>query len=145
MKEVIFNSVVETQSFAADFAKTVPLGTVIGLIGDLGTGKTTFSQGFAKGLGIKDKVISPTFKLVSEYEGKNPFYHIDCYRLESSFDFLNIGGEEYLVSDDGVTLIEWADIIGELLPEDTVRIRFSRIQDHPESRQIEIKGFEGDI
>jgi len=60
MKEIIFNSIVETQSFAADFAKTVPMGTVIGLIGDLGTGKTTFSQGFAKGLGIKDKVIQGT-------------------------------------------------------------------------------------
>ena len=61
MKEIIFNSIVETQSYAADFAKTVPLGTVIGLIGDLGTGKTTFSQGFAKGLGIKDKVISVSY------------------------------------------------------------------------------------
>ena len=65
--------------------------------------------------------------------------------MEGPDDFLNIGGEEYLVSDDGVTLIEWADIIGELLPEDTVRIRFSRAQDHPESRHIEIKGFDGDI
>ena len=72
-------------------------------------------------------------------------YHIDAYRLEGPDDFLNIGGEEYLVSDHGVTLIEWADIIGELLPENTVRIRFSRVQDHPESRRIEIIGIEGDI
>ena len=99
MKEIVFNSFKETQSFAADFAKTIPPGTVIGLLGNLGTGKTTFSQGFANGLGIKDKVISPTFKLVSEYNSDPPLYHIDCYRLDSSFDFLNIGGEEFINSN----------------------------------------------
>ena len=138
MKEIIFNSILETQSYAADFAKTVPLGTVIGLIGDLGTGKTTFSQGFAKGLGIKDKVISPTFKLVSEYEGKNPFYHIDCYRLESSFDFLNIGGEEFINSNESITLIEWAERIESLWSENWVFIYFNIVKDKVDSRKIQI-------
>ena len=69
MKKIIFNSVKETQEFASNYAKDIANGKVIALIGDLGTGKTTFSQGFAHGLGINEQVISPTFKLVSEYEG----------------------------------------------------------------------------
>ena len=119
MKEIVFNSIKETQSFAADFAKTIPPGTVIGLLGNLGTGKTTFSQGFANGLGIKDKVISPTFKLVSEYNSSPPLYHIDCYRLDSSFDFLNIGGEEFINSNKSITLIEWADLFPNLIPKNS--------------------------
>ena len=141
MKEIIFNSIVETQSYAADFAKTVPLGTVIGLIGDLGTGKTTFSQGFAKGLGIDQHVGSPTFKLVSEYVGFNlKLYHVDCYRLNNIEEFLNLGGENLLLPDRGITLIEWATIIQELLPQDIVEIKFTRLKDNPAKRLLRITG-----
>ena len=141
MKEIIFNSIVETQSFAADFAKTVPMGTVIGLIGDLGTGKTTFSQGFAKGLGIDQHVGSPTFKIVSEYIGFNlKLYHVDCYRLNNIEEFLNLGGENLLFPDKGITLIEWANIIQELLPQDIVEIKFARFKDDPAKRLLRITG-----
>ena len=76
-------SVTETQSIAANLANSLPLGVVIALIGNLGSGKTTFTQGFAKGLGISEHVGSPTFKLVSEYDGqKGKLIHVDAYRLE---------------------------------------------------------------
>ena len=107
MMEKVLNSVQEMQTFAKNLAKKIPGGTIIALIGNLGSGKTTFSQGFARGLGIQDSVISPTFKLVSEYEGTHyPLYHIDCYRLDSPEDFLNIGGENYLNPENGITIIE---------------------------------------
>jgi tRNA threonylcarbamoyladenosine biosynthesis protein TsaE len=113
------------------------------LIGNLGTGKTTFVQGLAMAIGIKERVGSPTFKLVSEYEGKDYFlYHIDAYRLEGVNDFLNIGGEEYLKPTKGITLIEWADIIEEIFDDSTIRINFSRIEDNPNSRKIAIEGID---
>ena len=88
------------------------------LYGKAGTGKTTFVQGLAMAIGIKERVGSPTFKLVSEYEGKDyVLYHIDAYRLEGVNDFLNIGGEEYLKPRKGITLIEWADIIEEIFDD----------------------------
>lgn len=135
------DSVIETQRIAESLAKKVKIGTVLSLMGDLGTGKTTFTQGFAKGLGIDERVGSPTFKLVSEYNGiPHRLYHIDAYRLNGVDDFLNIGGEEFLISSDGVTLIEWADIISEVLPKDTIKIKFSRLPGKPETRYIEIDG-----
>jgi len=135
------HSIQETQSFAITLAKKIPLGSVVALIGNLGTGKTTFTQGFAQGLGIEERVGSPTFKLVSEYDGApHKLYHIDAYRLDSIDDFFNIGGEFFLDPDDGVTLIEWADIIQEGLPHSVITIRFSRIQGIEESRKIEITG-----
>ena len=138
------HSVEETQSFAAKLSQKFPVGSVVALIGNLGTGKTTFTQGFAKGLGINEHVGSPTFKLVSEYEGdSHNLYHIDCYRLENSTDFLNIGGEAFLAPETGVTLMEWAEIIGDILPEETMTIRFSRIEGKPESRQIKVEGIDG--
>ena len=92
-------SVEETQNLAKKLAKKISQGSIISLIGDLGTGKTTFTKGFAKQLGIEDHVTSPTFKLVSEYQGeKYKLYHIDAYRMDGPNDFLNIGGEEYLSS-----------------------------------------------
>ena len=83
--------------FASEIAKITPVGKVIALIGDLGTGKTTFAKGFADVLCIRENVGSPTFKLVSEYQG-NPhnLYHIDCYRLRDEIDFLNIGGKGFI-------------------------------------------------
>lgn len=135
-----FNSPVETQAFAASLAEKIPPGTVMALIGDLGTGKTTFSQGFARGLGIDVSVGSPTFKIVSEYEGESTkLYHVDCYRLEGGRDFLNIGGESLLNPADGITLIEWADIIEEVLPRSVVEIRFDRKQGEADYRELTIK------
>ena len=139
--DIRFHSVAETQSFAEDLVKKIPLGKVVALKGDLGTGKTTFTQGFAKGLSIHDRVGSPTFKLVSEYIG-TPYnlYHVDCYRLKDSVEFLNLGGENLLMPHDGVSLIEWADVIQPLLPKNAIEIKYSRLKNRPNARMINIKG-----
>jgi tRNA threonylcarbamoyladenosine biosynthesis protein TsaE len=140
MNEKRFDSPEKTQIFASELAKNIGSGTVIALIGNLGTGKTTFAQGFAKGLGLNNHVISPTFKLVSEYIGNVSLYHIDCYRLDTSFDFLNIGGEEYLNPIDGITLIEWPERINDLWSDDWIYIYFKRIEEDANTRIIKIKG-----
>ena len=140
MRKFTFNSPEETQSFAANFAKKIPNGQVIALIGNLGTGKTTFSQGFARGLDIEDSVISPTFKLVSEYHGKRILYHVDCYRLDTFTDFLNIGGENFLNNIDGITLIEWADRIKDIWLDDWIIIYFDRDENDEEKRHLNIRG-----
>ena len=140
MNEKRFDSPEKTQIFASELAKNIEPGTVIALIGNLGAGKTTFAQGFAKGLGLNNHVISPTFKLVSEYIGNVSLYHIDCYRLNTSFDFLNIGGEEYLNPIDGITLIEWPERINDLWSDDWIYIYFKRIEEDANTRIIKIKG-----
>ena len=134
-------SVTETQSFAADLANSLPAGIVIALIGNLGSGKTTFTQGFAKGLGISENVGSPTFKLVSEYDGqKGKLIHVDAYRLEGIDDFLNIGGEDILATPKAIILIEWGDKLESILPPDAIRISFERVLDVENERLISIKG-----
>ena len=139
-------SVDDTYYFARKFAESISKGNVIALIGNLGTGKTTFTKGLAKALGILENVGSPTFKLVSEYVGTDSvLYHIDAYRLEGSKDFLNIGGEEYLTTEDGITVIEWADIIGDILDDDVIQVKFARIQNNSEARRIEIRGIQFDV
>lgn len=139
-KKIIVKSVTETTDIARKIANKAKPGEVYALIGNLGTGKTTFAQAFAEAIGISESVSSPTFKLISEYKGNNLWlYHIDCYRLESPQQFINIGGEEYLESADGVTLIEWADIIEQVLPNDTIYIRFNRMFENMEYREISIK------
>ncbi len=133
----ITKSLDETKELAAKIAEEISGENVIALIGGLGTGKTAFAQGFAKAMGIKEAVGSPTFKLISEYEGKKSWlYHIDCYRLKNAQQFINIGGEEYLVPDKGITLIEWADIIKEILPNNTIVINFKRIIGKSNHREI---------
>ncbi len=139
--EIFSNSVQETKKFAKEISKKTKQGQVVALKGDLGSGKTTFSQGFAKGLGIDQHVGSPTFKLVSEYVGSSlNLYHVDCYRLNNIQEFLNLGGENLLLPDNGITLIEWADIIQELLPKGTIEIEFSRVKDNPNKRKLRISG-----
>ena len=97
-------------------------GEVFCLIGDLGVGKTVLTQGFAAGLGITEPVSSPTFTIVQTYEeGRLPFYHFDVYRIGSCDEMDEIGFDEYVFSD-GVCLIEWANLIEEILPEDSYRI-----------------------
>ena len=140
---MIFNcqSVEETQGLAKKLARNIDPGITISLIGDLGTGKTTFTKGFARQMGIKDHVTSPTFKLISEYQGKKyKLNHIDAYRMNGPEDFLNIGGEEYLLSKNSITIIEWGDLLNEILPSKTIRVNFTRIKSPKESRKIEISG-----
>ena len=135
------HSIEETHTLAHKLANKIPVGSVIALIGNLGTGKTTFTQGFAKALGVIERVGSPTFKLVSEYDGTlYKLYHIDCYRLENPMDFLNIGGEVFLMPDDGITLIEWANIIQEILPPKVITLKFSRNEANATHRTISILG-----
>ena len=139
------DSIEDTQKVAKNLAKKTPPGSVIALIGELGAGKTTFTKGFARQMGVKDPVTSPTFKLVSEYKGKNyVLNHIDAYRMEGSKDFLNIGGEEYLTAKNSITIIEWGDLLSDLLSEETITVHFKRIKIPKESRKIEIRGIKID-
>jgi len=110
------NSPKETFDLGASLGEKAKAGQVIGLVGDLGVGKTIFTQGFAKGLGIDEVVNSPTFMIVEEYEtGRLPFNHFDVYRIGDVEELEEIGFDEYL--DHGVvTLIEWSDLIAEKMP-----------------------------
>ena len=127
----------ETKDYAKNLAKKLDIGTVVALIGNLGSGKTTFAQGFAEGLNIFDSIVSRTFKLVSEYDGENcKLIHVDTYRLDGINDFLNICGEEIITTPDAIILIEWADKIIDILPPETVHINFKRITKIENERKL---------
>ena len=101
-------------------------GQVYTLAGNLGVGKTVFTQGFAKGLGVQEHVNSPTFTIVQEYEdGRLPFYHFDVYRISDIEEMDEIGFEEY-IAGEGVCLIEWANLIEEILPEERTEITIEK-------------------
>ena len=109
----------ETKKFGFEIAKNLCGGDVLALIGDLGTGKTALTSYIAAGLGIQRRVNSPTFTIVKEYtEGRLPLYHFDVYRVSDPEELFNIGIEEYFFGQ-GVCIVEWADLIEEILPEDT--------------------------
>lgn len=111
------NSAEDTAAFAVKLAQAAVAGDVYCLHGDLGVGKTVFSQGFARGLGITEPVSSPTFTIVQEYDGgRLPFYHMDVYRISDVEEMYEVGFEDMLAGG-GVCLIEWADLISELLPD----------------------------
>ncbi len=112
----------ETYEFAKNLGKGAKPGEVYCLIGDLGTGKTVFAQGFAAGVGVTETVNSPTFTIVQVYEdGRIPFYHFDVYRIGDSEEMFEIGYDEY-ISGDGVCLIEWADLIEDILPKTYIKV-----------------------
>lgn len=120
-KVLTFNQIDE---LAKKLANYVEENTVIALIGDLGTGKTTFTKTFSKEFGVKENLKSPTFNYVLEYlSGRLPLYHFDVYRLCSSEEIYEIGYEDY-INNGGVALIEWANIISEDLPKEYIRIEF---------------------
>ena len=141
MAQYITHSENETKALAAKFAKMVRQAhhkvKVIALTGELGAGKTTFVQGFAKGLGIKDKIISPTFVLIRQHKMENNqvLYHIDLYRLEGKIDIKQLGIEE-LLNSDNLILIEWAEKIKNSLPKSATWILLEKQGD---SRKITIK------
>lgn len=137
--EYISNSYEETQKIAADFAKTLKEGDVLCMYGDLGVGKTAFVQGLAKGLEINEPITSPTFTIVNEYSGTLPLYHFDVYRIADSDEMYEIGYEEY-VYGDGVSVIEWPQLIDDILPEKRYDIEIAKDYDKGENyRTIEIK------
>ncbi len=116
----------ETFELARTLAGKACPGQIIALDGDLGVGKTVFAQGFADGLGITEDVNSPTFTILQVYEsGRLPLYHFDAYRIGDPEEMYEIGFEDYFYGE-GVTLIEWAELIEELLPEDCIRIRIEK-------------------
>jgi hydrolase, P-loop family len=109
----------ETEEFGRSLAEKLEAGDVLALIGDLGTGKTTLTKSIAKGLGIEEMITSPTFTIVSEYfSGRLPLFHFDVYRLSGEDEAFEAGLEEYF-DRGGICVIEWADIIEGLLPENT--------------------------
>lgn len=118
MRNVIIRDETETKKFATDVAQTLKKGDVIALVGDLGTGKTTLSKYIAEALGITETITSPTFTIVQEYHsGRLPLYHFDVYRVDDIEGMYRIGYEEYFYGE-GVCIVEWADIVEEIIPED---------------------------
>ena len=117
--EWLVNSTDETMAFAERLAQHLNAGDVITLEGDLGAGKTTFTKGLAKGLGITKTVNSPTFTIIKEYHGNMPLYHIDVYRLKDAYE--DLGFDEYF-EGEGVTVVEWAHLIEEQLPLELLQI-----------------------
>ena len=111
----------DTLKFGQELGNLLQAGDVIALIGDLGAGKTTLTQGIAQGLGITDRVTSPTFTLVQEYRGRVSLFHFDPYRLERPEDVYDFGFEEYL-ERGGVVVVEWADKIAALLPSERLTL-----------------------
>jgi tRNA threonylcarbamoyladenosine biosynthesis protein TsaE len=121
LRRFLLHSPEDTLKFGQVLGSLLRAGDVIALIGDLGAGKTTLTQGIAQGMGIKDRVTSPTFTLVQEYRGRVPLFHFDPYRLERPEDVYDFGFEEYL-ERGGVVVVEWADRIAALLPEEQLTL-----------------------
>lgn len=133
MQEIITKSAAETQTFAKEFATKVKPGDVITLSGELGAGKTTFVQGFAEGLGITNRIISPTFIIVRSYElhnhDANIFYHIDLYRTHTEHDMDGLGLSDMLGDSHAITVIEWPERMGSLLPKKRWDIKLETINE----------------
>ncbi len=142
MKKIITNSEKETLDFAKSIGQKLKTKTIFALEGDLGAGKTTFTKGLARGLGVKKTVTSPTFVLMKVYPVRQNKYikelcHIDAYRLKSTIDLEAIGALEYFQKPGTVTVIEWSEKIKKLLPKRIKAIKFKHQEE--DKRQIEIK------
>lgn len=128
--EYVSNSPIETREIAEQIGKKAIEGQIYCLVGDLGVGKTEFTKGFAKGLDIKEHITSPTFTLINEYnDGRLSFYHFDVYRINDIEEMEEIGYEEYFYGD-GVTFIEWANLIKDIIPEYAIWIKIEKNLDN---------------
>lgn len=134
----------ETFELGKEVGASAKSGDVFTLEGDLGVGKTIFTKGLAYGLGVREDVVSPTFTIVQEYEdGRIPFYHFDVYRIGDVEEMDEIGYEDY-IHGDGVCLIEWANLIEEILPEERTRIVIEKdLEKGFDYRKISINKLEG--
>ena len=135
----ITNGPEETEALGARLARALGPGAVVAFTGDLGAGKTAFTRGLARGLGIPDRVTSPTFTIVNEYEGgRLPLFHFDLYRLGSADELFDIGWEDYLARG-GVCAVEWSERMEELLEPGTIRVDLRRGEDE-DRRVITVEG-----
>lgn len=136
--EIITNSEQETKNIARDLASKIDKNTVIVLSGELGAGKTKFTEGFLSYFGLENEISSPTFTIVNEYQNeKATIYHFDVYRLADVDEFYAIGGEEYFAK--GICIVEWGEIIEEVLPKDCIRIEIKKDEEDIDKRKIIIK------
>lgn len=137
--EYISECLEDTKRIAGEIADTLVPGDVLCMYGDLGAGKTAFVKGLAKGLGIDDHITSPTFTIVNEYFGRLKLYHFDVYRIADPDEMYEIGYEEY-VYGDGVSVIEWPQLIDEILPENRYNVVIDKDYDkHEDYRVIRIE------
>lgn len=133
------NSPEETEALGEKLAGCLGPGAVVAYTGDLGAGKTAFTRGLARGLGIQERVTSPTFTIVNEYEGgRLPLFHFDMYRLSSSEELYDIGWEDYLARG-GVCAVEWSEIVDDALEKNCIRVEIRRGEDDRQ-RRITIEG-----
>jgi len=141
-KEILTNSPAQTKKLGENIAKKIlkreakkNQAFIIGLEGELGGGKTTFLQGFAKGLGIKQRITSPTFVIMKKFKIENckfkieNFYHLDCYRVNKSKEILDLGFKEIISNPRNIVAIEWAERIKKILPKNTLIVRFEFIDE----------------
>ena len=133
----------DTFDLAAGLAEEAKKGDVFALLGDLGVGKTAFAKGFAKGLGITEPIVSPTFTIVQIYgSGRLPLYHFDVYRIGDVSEMEETGYDDCIYGE-GVTLIEWADLVDEILPKDAVIVRIEKdLSKGTDYRKITIESHE---
>lgn len=142
MLELISNSEKETIQIAKKIASQLGKGDIIVLSGDLGSGKTKFTEGILTYFGLENDIQSPTFTIVNEYNSKDiNIYHFDVYRLSDIDEFLGIGGEEYF--EKGISIIEWGEMIEGILPKDYIKISFTRNDKEIDKRELKIE-FYGD-
>lgn len=128
----------DTIIFAENFAKNLKTGDIIVLSGELGSGKTKFVEGILRHFGLENEISSPTFTIVNEYNSQDiNIYHFDVYRLEDSDEFYAMGGEEYF--SNGICLIEWGEMIEDILPKPYTKIIFSKSDDDSDFRELKIE------
>jgi tRNA threonylcarbamoyladenosine biosynthesis protein TsaE len=138
MIDAVTKSADDTRELGAALASVVAPGDVILLAGDLGAGKTTLTQGFARGLGVTDQVTSPTFVLMRPYEGRLSLVHVDAYRLEQLQEVIDLGLPEML--DEGaVAVIEWGDVVAPVLPPDFLELRLAYREDSDDARGLHLR------
>ena len=137
METYISKNEQDTIDFAEKFAFSLSAGDIVVLTGELGSGKTKFVQGVLKHFNMEDEISSPTFTIVNEYTSdKTNVYHFDVYRLEDSDEFYAMGGEEYF--SKGICLIEWGEMIEDILPKPYIKIIFSKDEENSDYRKLEI-------
>ena len=135
MYKFVSNNEDDTKKIAYKLASKLKTGDVVLLIGDLGAGKTKFVEGFLSFWNLQNEISSPTFTIVNEYKTNDTnIYHFDVYRLENQDEFYEIGGQEYF--ENGISLIEWGNLIEEIIPKDYLKISFEKDLDNPNLRTI---------